>query len=54
LILIALTFVPAAALAQVSTKDERDFGKPGAMSVAELRKEPITFENAPRDNHSSG
>jgi hypothetical protein len=30
LILIVLTFVLAATLAQVSTKDERDFGKPGA------------------------
>jgi acetyl esterase/lipase len=43
LIIIALTFVPAAALAQV-TRDERDFGKPDAMSVEKLRREPITFE----------
>jgi acetyl esterase/lipase len=42
LLIIALTFVPAAMLAQV-TRDERDFGKPGVMSLEELRQEPITF-----------
>ena len=37
MIAIPLMFVPAATLAHVSTKDERDFCKPGAMSVEELR-----------------
>ncbi len=43
LLIIALPFFTATAFAQV-TRDERDFSKPGAMSVEELRKEPITFE----------
>jgi hypothetical protein len=44
MIAITLMFVPAATLAQVSPKDDCDFGKPGAMSMEELRQEPITFE----------
>jgi hypothetical protein len=44
LIAIALTFFPATLFAQVSAKDDCDFDKPGAISVEELRKEPITFE----------
>jgi hypothetical protein len=42
LILVALLNVTIDA--QVSTRDERDFGNPGAMSVEQLRQEPITFQ----------
>jgi hypothetical protein len=31
-------------IAQLSTRDERDFGKPGAMSAEELRKERVRLE----------
>jgi acetyl esterase/lipase len=33
------------------SRDERDFGKPGAVSMEELRQEPITFElDIPHDD----
>ena len=42
---ITLTLILAAtSSAEVSTKDERDLDQSGAMSVAELQKQPITFE----------
>lgn len=43
LITVALTFVPAAALAQLN-RNERDLSKGGALSLEELGSEPVTFE----------
>lgn len=43
LIVIALTFFPGAALAQLN-RDERDLSKGSALSLEELRRKPITFK----------
>lgn len=43
LIVIALTFFRATVFAQLN-RDERDFSKGGALSLEQLRHEPITFE----------
>ncbi len=41
-LVLAVTFLSAAALAQTG-RDEHDASHPGHMTVAELRKEPITY-----------